>query len=65
MWALKIVIIVSLVLGVTSGTSADFGVGNGAIYGVIAGLARGENPVLSWGKQRPPGRPARPAAIER
>src|SRR5205085_616178 len=37
--ALKTVVVMSLVLGVTSGTSADFGVGNAAIYGVIAGLA--------------------------
>lgn len=39
-WALKGVLLLGLVMGALAGTSADFGVGTGAVYGMLAGLAR-------------------------
>lgn len=37
-WALKGVLLLSLVMGALAGTSADFGVGTGAVYGMLTGL---------------------------
>lgn len=52
MSALKIAILLALVLAITSGTSADFGVGNAAMYGVIAAIAYRDEIAPAWLRQR-------------
>ncbi|WP_216073106.1 hypothetical protein, partial [Acinetobacter nosocomialis] len=37
-WALKAVLLLALVMGALAGTSADFGVGIAAVYGMLNGL---------------------------
>lgn len=44
MWALKGVLLLGLVMAALAGTSADFGVGNAAVYGMLAGLAGRREP---------------------